>query len=64
MLCDIHKENISKKYSSNDRFNWILANVKKVIIKMLEKWGCHGKLDLLKLLKTDLNSCQTYTEAI
>ena len=29
MLRDIHKEKISKKYSSNDRFNWFLTNVKK-----------------------------------
>ena len=28
-LCDILKEKMSKKYSSNDRFNWILTNVKK-----------------------------------
>ena len=29
MLHDIHQEKISKKYSSNYRFNWFLTNVKK-----------------------------------
>ena len=28
MLDDIYKEKICKKYSSNDRFNWFLTNVK------------------------------------
>ena len=27
MLRDIPKEKVSKKYSSNNRFNWILTNV-------------------------------------
>ena len=39
-MSDIPKEKISKKYSSNNRFDWILTNVNKVRIKMLEKWGC------------------------
>ena len=29
MLCDIQKEKTCKKYSSNDRFNWFLTNIKK-----------------------------------
>ena len=27
MLRDIHKEKTNKKYSSNDRFIWLLTNV-------------------------------------
>ena len=41
MLRDIPKEKVSKKYSSNNRFNWILTNVKsnkKSARKMWLSW--------------------------
>ena len=51
MLHHIHKEKISKKYSSNDRFNRFLTNVKKSNKKKVRKMGLTWKSVPLESIK-------------